>query len=82
MSDRSDSMSAARLNPEKIADLIEQKAKEQFGDNKLGQLLASNPWKEVIRSIRQPLADLGQKLGYQVATSGFRDGSIRDGSTT
>jgi hypothetical protein len=76
MSDMPESVAPARLtaasrNPEKIADLVEQKAIEVFGDNKLGLLLASNSWKGVTRTIKQTFADLGQKLGYQVATSGF-----------
>jgi hypothetical protein len=76
MSDTRQSISAGMLtaasrDPEKIAHLIEQTAKEVFGDNKLGHLLTSNPWKEVARTIKQTFADLGQKLGYQVATSGF-----------
>ena len=76
MSDTRQSISAGTLtaasrDPEKIAHLIEQTAREVFGDNKLGHLLTSNPWKEVARTIKQTFADLGQKLGYQVATSGF-----------
>ena len=52
MSDTPQSISAGTLtaasrDPEKIADLIEQKAREVFGDKKLGHLLTSNPWKEV-----------------------------------
>ncbi len=62
---------APSRDPESIADLIEEKAKEVFGDHKLGALLTSNSWKEVIQTTKQTFADLGQKLGYQVASSGF-----------
>jgi hypothetical protein len=76
MSDTSQSISTARLaaasrDPERVADLIEQKATDVFGGNKLGQLLTNNSWKQVTRTIEQTFGDLGQKLGYQVATSGF-----------
>jgi hypothetical protein len=76
MLDTSQSTSGARLaagsrDPERMADLIEQKVKEVFGDNKLDRILANNSWKQVTRTIEQTFGDLGQKLGYQVATSGF-----------
>src|SRR5207302_10820565 len=53
-----------------LAAKIEQAAKEAFDDGKLGTLLRGQ-WTAATVAIKQAFHDLGIKLGYRVAGSGF-----------
>lgn len=59
------------LEPRLLADQIEQTANDVFDGDKLGILFGTRRWTEVTRVIKQTMGDLGQKLGYHVAASGF-----------
>jgi hypothetical protein len=50
---------------------IERTANEVFDGDRLGILFGTHRWAEVTRVIKQTIGELGQKLGYQVAASGF-----------
>ena len=62
----------ATFEPRLLADQIERTANHIFDGDKLGVLsFRTHRWTEVTRVIKQTMGDLGKKLGYQVAASGF-----------
>jgi hypothetical protein len=58
------------LDPQKLADQIEQRANEVFGSNELATLIRNNR-KEATRSIKKMFGEQGERLDYKAAASGF-----------